>query len=932
MIRKLDETSVNKICANMSIPNITDIIRELIDNSIDSDSRHVRLELVDSGLEKIIITDDGSGINHENFKFLCKRGTTTKLESFDEIFTIKSMGFRGQALSAICCLCDLTIITKTMSDENVFALNYDHEGNLTSQTFLNESLFLSNRKIWENQSGTIIIIENIFKNNLLRKKVILNKRESILNEVIDLVQSYAIIRTEINFEFFSEVDGKNELVLNTINRKSQQINLNKIDIMRNRIENIFGKQFVDKLLEINMQNEYVKIEGFLSKDIQSGSKYNKSKSTKFYFINSRKINKIRKIDDILLNIYRQYNKDVTPVRILNLIIPKGDYDINLSESKNEVILKYEKQILNFIDEKIKEFHEEKIKIFSANCIEQVRGPAKQVNETNKKISMLINQKINSSTKEEEKSSEYQCTLDNKRNYLDRINRGETGKSNESDDLENSFDYKNDSSSSFNIIKKSAKIEPIEKSETKNNFNTPNAKLNILNNFQKNSADHINTSINHVKNNFNPSISASSVPVNPKLNFLNSFNKIQNKTSNLEKIFFDKKNLQEKLNDSDYSNQHEQEEKKEIYSQQDQQSELDISIQNSNKTNSSLEEKNSEYSSSQQQISFEKNDLNNSVFQEEKIIFENYVVEKNIKETSNVFNSKVNEILNFHQQLSQEEKIFKGKVQSMNLLTEDLDIEEFEFNMASLIKPPCNLYQPKINVDRFISQQKRKSFTNAENVKQTIKTFEKSNFTSLNIIGQFNKGFIIANNSNNELFIIDQHAADEKKNYEDLLNNIKIVKQPTLCPIKIELLSISEKNTVYEMKNLFERLGFTILKQSNKENTREDLYIITFPSIYSYSFKYDDFLNIYHKLEQGGYKINDDINSEELRKLFLSDSVLRYVATKACRSSIMIGTGLDKIKMKSIIRNLAELLSPWNCPHGRPTMRFLCKLDILFKNN
>jgi DNA mismatch repair protein PMS2 len=907
MIRKLDETSVNKICANMSIPNIPDIIRELIDNSIDSHSKHVRLELVDSGLEKIIITDNGSGINHENFKFLCKRGTTTKLESFDEIFTIKSMGFRGQALSAICCLCDLTIITKTISDEKVFVLNYDHEGNLTSQNFLNESLFLSNRKIWENQSGTIIIIENIFKNNLLRKKVVLNKRDSILNEIIDLVQSYAIIRTEINFEFFSEIDGKNELVLNTINRKSLQINLNKIDIMRNRIENIFGKQFVDKLLEVNIQNDYVKIEGFLSKDIQSGSKYNKSKSTKFYFINSRKINKIRKIDDIILNIYRQYNKDVTPVRILNLIIPEGDYDINLSESKNEVILKYEKEILNFIDEKIKEFHEEKIKIFSANCIEQVRGPAKIGNDTNKKISMLINQKINSTTKEETYLNEN--IQNNKRSFVDRIDRGETEKLYDHD--ENSFDEKEDSSS-LHLIKKSAKLEPLnynENSVIKNNFHTPNAKLNFLNNFQKNS--NIDPSNN---NNIYRSTSAS-VSVNPKLNFLNSFNKNQNNTTSQINKLSEEKNLPEKSNNA-YESDSEQEEPK-----------INQIPEQIEKIHTTLEKEKFQFS--HQHNSYEKEEIKQLQLQEDKFSNER---EENKKENLCVLESRVNEILNSHQSPVKEKEV-KETNSCMNLDTEDLGVEELEFNFTSLNNtPPCNLYQPKINIENSLPQQKRKSFTNAENVKQVIKTFEKSNFTSLNIIGQFNKGFIIANNSNNELFIIDQHAADEKKNYEDLLNNIKIVKQPTLFPIKIELLSISEKNTVFEKKNLFERLGFTILKQSNKENTREDLYITTFPSIYSYSFKYDDFLNIYHKLEQGGYKLNDEITSEELRKLFLSDSVLRYVATKACRSSIMIGTGLDKIKMKSIIRNLAELLSPWNCPHGRPTMRFLCKLDTLFKNN
>jgi DNA mismatch repair protein MutL len=348
MLKKINETSINKICANLSIPNITDIIKELIDNSIDSNSDMIRIEVVEAGMEKIQITDSGSGIAECNFELLCKRGTTTKLESFDDVFGIKSMGFRGQALSAISCLCDLTVITKTVNDEKPYVVSYNSEGNLSNKTFLNENLYLSGRKIWNKQSGTIIIIENIFKNNQLRKNIITGKKENILNEITDLIQSYAIINTEVNFEYFSEVNGKNQLILNTINKKLSTVN-SKIEIMRNRIENIFGKQFSDRLLEIEFVDENVKFEGFISKDIQSGSKYNKSKATKFYFINNRKINKIRKIDDIILSTYRQYNKDVTPIRIINVVVPEGSYDINISESKNEVILKNEKEIFIFFE-------------------------------------------------------------------------------------------------------------------------------------------------------------------------------------------------------------------------------------------------------------------------------------------------------------------------------------------------------------------------------------------------------------------------------------------------------------------------------------------------------------------------------------------------------------------------------------------------------
>jgi DNA mismatch repair protein PMS2 len=187
---------------------------------------------------------------------------------------------------------------------------------------------------------------------------------------------------------------------------------------------------------------------------------------------------------------------------------------------------------------------------------------------------------------------------------------------------------------------------------------------------------------------------------------------------------------------------------------------------------------------------------------------------------------------------------------------------------------------------------------------------------MKIIGQFNKGFIITK-LDNELFIIDQHAADEKRTYEELYNNIKIEKQPLICPQKVEMLSISEKYNLFENKNLFFKLGYNIQKID------DELYIYTYPSIYSYRFEYEDFLNIYYKVDENGFKI--DFDESEIKKLFLSDKLMRYIATKSCRSSIMIGTSLEYPKMKEIINKLSYLLSPWNCPHGRPTMRFLYKI-------
>ena len=110
--------------------------------------------------------------------------------------------------------------------------------------------------------------------------------------------------------------------------------------------------------------------------------------------------------------------------------------------------------------------------------------------------------------------------------------------------------------------------------------------------------------------------------------------------------------------------------------------------------------------------------------------------------------------------------------------------------------------------------------------------------------------------------------------------------------------------------------------------QDNIFITSFPSIYSYKFKYEDFINIVRKLQEKNYKIieGEFKNNDLVKKLFLSDSVLKYIATKACRMSIMIGATLDKNRMEQVLSDMSKILSPWNCPHGRPTMRLLHELD------
>jgi len=118
MIKKLNTEAISQICANQIIPDISAVVKELLENSLDAGASSIEIVFHESGKDKIEVKDNGSGIKHENFSILAQKGATSKLQSFEEIDNVASYGFRGEALFALNQMSDLTIMTKTKEDEN----------------------------------------------------------------------------------------------------------------------------------------------------------------------------------------------------------------------------------------------------------------------------------------------------------------------------------------------------------------------------------------------------------------------------------------------------------------------------------------------------------------------------------------------------------------------------------------------------------------------------------------------------------------------------------------------------------------------------------------------------------------------------------------------------------------------------------------------
>jgi DNA mismatch repair protein PMS2 len=229
--------------------------------------------------------------------------------------------------------------------------------------------------------------------------------------------------------------------------------------------------------------------------------------------------------------------------------------------------------------------------------------------------------------------------------------------------------------------------------------------------------------------------------------------------------------------------------------------------------------------------------------------------------------------------------------------------------------------------------KSKNIESKEAESELDRCISKEDFVRMNVCGQFNKGFIIAR-LDDDLFIIDQHAADEIYNFETLQKSGKIDKQKLLQPKYLELPASAEAILVdniatlermgYEMqvcanRKIGNRILITCVPQSSKSNKPLDLRDI------------DELLFVLSEccdLNPGSLSASSadksnicEIKSSSLRSMF---------ASKACRKSVMIGDSLNMNEMRRIIVHLNEIDKPWNCPHGRPTMRHLINVQLLKK--
>ncbi|XP_077979324.1 DNA mismatch repair protein Mlh1-like [Glandiceps talaboti] len=320
LIKRLDETVVNRIAAGEVIQRPANAIKEMIENCLDAKASSIQVTVKSGGLKLIQIQDSGTGIRKEDMDIVCERFTTSKLRKFEDLQNIATYGFRGEALASISHVAHVTITTRTADSKCAFKGSYV-DGKLKGPV-----------KPCAGNKGTQITVEDLFYNVATRRKALKSPGEEH-SKISEVVSRYAIHNSGVAFTLKKQGESVSDV--------RTPPNASKVD----NIRTIYGASVARELLEISCENPKAafKLTGYIS-----NANYSVKKCIFLLFINHRLVDSpaLRKAIETVYAAYLP--KNMHPFLYLSLEISPQNVDVNVHPTKHEVHFLHEDAILEEI--------------------------------------------------------------------------------------------------------------------------------------------------------------------------------------------------------------------------------------------------------------------------------------------------------------------------------------------------------------------------------------------------------------------------------------------------------------------------------------------------------------------------------------------------------------------------------------------------------
>ncbi|XP_077218886.1 DNA mismatch repair protein isoform X2 [Tasmannia lanceolata] len=916
-IRPISKGAIHRICSGQVILDLSSAVKELVENSLDAGASSIEISLKDHGEESFKVTDNGCGISPNNFQVLALKHHTSKIADFPDLQSLTTFGFRGEALSSLCALGNLTIETRTKNEPVGTHLTFDHSGLVTSE-----------RKT-ARQIGTTVTVEKLFSPLPVRNKEFSRNIRREYGKLISLLNAYALVAKGVRL-VCTNTTGKNakSVVLKTPGSSS----------FKDNIITVFGMNTFACLEPLNLCiSDGCKVEGFLSKP-GYGSGRNLG-DRQFYYVNGRPVD-MPKVSKLINELYKSANSRQYPVAIMNFAVPTKAYDVNVTPDKRKIFFSDEGSLIISLREAIEKIYSPSHCSYSINRFEEpmkepmsIELDAPRDKEDSKRISPT-NTKQKEAVCSHEQIDDIPINMV-KKGFQDSCINGGIVHCNEENPIskaENTLSsYGTEKSESlFSYQPRQLRTPSMSNSRIYKHAKTHERAV------EKNIVENVDSSF---CSNFIQSSLTKFVTVNKRKheNSCTVLSELPVLRSEMIPCQVRKTNSNTHRTVSrSFSTHHPVDDSTEV--NKDELLEHCGALNDSNEVEIPVSSAcNLYYGDAEKEDILNQDEVLPCADVASKDPTAPLLQSSNVTVDTPVPCSGL-EICSTAPLLQSSNVTVDTPVHCSGL--EICSILQFSMNdlrtrrLEKLSRSYSNSSPPeRLNIKRCYAaatlensqlENEGKTKILAAATSELERFFRKEDFGRMKVIGQFNLGFIIGK-VDQDLFIVDQHAADEKYNFERLSQSTILNQQPLLQPMRLEL-SPAEEVTASAHMEVIRKNGFTLVEDVHAPPGLHFL-LKAVPFSKNITFGAEDVKELISTLADsqgecsiiGSYKTNDP-NS------ICPSRVWGMLASRACRSSVMIGDSLGKNEMQKILHHLSGLMSPWNCPHGRPTMRHLVDLS------
>ncbi|RAR13376.1 dna mismatch repair protein pms1 [Stemphylium lycopersici] len=359
-IKAIEGRSVHQIQSGQVIVDLQSVCKELVENSIDAGATAIEVRFKNNGLDSIEVQDNGSGISPDDYETIALKHYTSKLATYDDLTSLQTFGFRGEALSSLCALSHFHIVTTRASDgPKGTKLDFEQSGKLKGTSVVAA------------KQGTTVVVEKLFHNLPVRRKELEKTIKREYNKVLQLLNAYACISVGVKFSVSNQIPkGKKTIAFST----------NANPSTRDNISNVYGAKTIAALIPLSLEftmdpsnrpgatqsarngttqeddqtSGTVKIVGHISRPVVGEGR--QTPDRQMFFVNSRPCN-LPQVAKAFNEVYKSYNVTQSPFVFADIKLDTNAYDVNVSPDKRTIMLHDQTALLENLKESLLELFE-----------------------------------------------------------------------------------------------------------------------------------------------------------------------------------------------------------------------------------------------------------------------------------------------------------------------------------------------------------------------------------------------------------------------------------------------------------------------------------------------------------------------------------------------------------------------------------------------